>query len=531
MDTAGFIQKTFSLCQHQHEVINPYTLETVLVPCGVCPACRFNKSVVAQNKVHAQTLVSKYCYFVTLTYATHYIPRYVYETTELDEDRIIVRCNPIDRNPLYRTYVYCGKKHRHLVKGLAGPIEPFTFTCRKEYFSAFVDKADLSFNNKYPSFKGQIAYLDHQDLSLFMKRLRRRISQLGQNEKIHTYIVGEYGPNTFRPHFHLLLFFDADKTAENIIRIARSCWKFGRVDISQSRGYSEDYVSAYVNSFTSLPLHLQEIRAIRPFSRFSNKFGYAFFRNEIEQARKGDFDAFVNGKSLPYNGFNTTIFPWRSIVDSCFFRPALRRHSSVHELTEILRHVRNLARRPAFLDLTPYQIPKVLYDYIGKKLSPSEAVEFIHNDTPLHRIFSFLKIDWERVISGFEDDVTSFYSRLYGLLRQSQLFLSALGYNLRSTRVNYLIVRDAIQNSINFYDTRERESLRHLFEDSQAFESDWSDIFWNRKEERINEFRESELGSLCASRLAREVHNRIKHREVNDANEIFTNKSFYGSEI
>lgn len=531
MDTSEFIQKTFSLCQHQREVINPYTSETVLVPCGVCPACRFNKSVVAQNRVHAQTLSSKYCYFITLTYATRFIPRYVYKVSELDEDRVTVYCNPVDRNPLYRTYVYCGKKHRHLVKGLSKPIEPFDFTCRREYFSAFINKADLSLNNKYPSYRGQIAYLDHADLSLFMKRLRKRISQLGEYEKIHTYIVGEYGPRTFRPHFHLLLFFDADRTAENIIRIARSCWRFGRVDISQSRGYSEDYVSSYLNSFTSLPLHLQEIRSIRPFSRFSNKFGYAFFRNEIEQAKKGDFSAFVNGKSLPYNGRNTIVFPWRSIIDTCFFRPALRRGSTVYELTEILRHVRNLCRRPAFLDLTPFQIPKVLYKYIGEHLAPSDAVKFVQNDLPLHRIFSFLKIDWERVISGFEDDVVSFHSRLYGLLRQSQLFLSSLGYNLRSTRVNCMVIFNAVQNSINFYDYRERESLRRLFEASQAFESDWSDIFWNRKEERIKEFRESELGSLCSSRLSREVYNRVKHREINDANEIFTNKSFYGSKV
>lgn len=94
-----------------------------------------------------------------------------------------------------------------------------------------------------------------------------------------------------------------------------------------------------------------------------------------------------------------------------------------------------------------------------------------------------------------------------------------------------MVIFNAVQNSINFYDYRERESLRRLFEASQAFESDWSDIFWNRKEERIKEFRESELGSLCSSRLSREVYNRVKHREINDANEIFTNKSFYGSKV
>ena len=41
--------------------------------------------------------------------------------------------------------------------------------------------------------------------------------------------------------------------------------------------------------------------------------------------------------------------------------------------------------------------------------------------------------------------------------------------------------------SIDFYNERERQSLHNLFQDAQAFESDWSDIFWNRKEERIRQ--------------------------------------------
>lgn len=57
-----------------------------MVPCGTCPACRFNKSILSQNKVHAQSLASRYVYFVTLTYAQRYIPYYEYEIEALDAD-------------------------------------------------------------------------------------------------------------------------------------------------------------------------------------------------------------------------------------------------------------------------------------------------------------------------------------------------------------------------------------------------------------------------------------------------------------
>ena len=69
MNQQEFIQKVFSMCQHQIQTKNPYTGELIMVPCGTCPACRFNKSILSQNKVHAQSLVSRHVYFITLTYA------------------------------------------------------------------------------------------------------------------------------------------------------------------------------------------------------------------------------------------------------------------------------------------------------------------------------------------------------------------------------------------------------------------------------------------------------------------------------
>ena len=392
MDTQEFIQKTFSLCQHQVETINPYTGDTILVPCGVCPACRYNKSIISQNKVHAQSLSSKYCYFLTLSYATRYIPRYRFTIKEVDTDNIIVSCLPVDRNPVYRTIVFHGKKREHLVKGLSKPIEPFEISCRKEYWLLYYEKANLSLNGKYPAYADQIPYLDHADLSLFMKRLRKRISQLGIHEQIHSYIVGEYGPKSFRPHFHLLLFFDSEKIAKNIIRFANSSWRFGRIDISASRGNAQDYCSGYLNSFSKLPLHLQEIRPIRPFSRFSNKFGYAFFRSSFEKAQKGDFSELLNGKSLPYNGFNTVIFPWRSVIDTCLYRPALRRRSSVDELVQVLSNAQTVARTLC-KGLTPYQMPKAIDDWLHEVTSIRGMNQRYVMFEPLYYLCQFLRID------------------------------------------------------------------------------------------------------------------------------------------
>lgn len=62
-------------------------------------------------------------------------------------------------------------------------------------------------------------------------------------------------------------------------------------------------------------------------------------------------------------------------------------------------------------------------------------------------------------------------------LRQSELFLNGMGYTLLSTRVEYSLIKKSLENSVKFYDERERKNLKDLFLDSEAFESDWSDIF------------------------------------------------------
>ena len=42
----------------------------------VCDACKVSKSVIAENSIYDQKYVSKYCYFVILTYKNYFIPYY-----------------------------------------------------------------------------------------------------------------------------------------------------------------------------------------------------------------------------------------------------------------------------------------------------------------------------------------------------------------------------------------------------------------------------------------------------------------------
>ena len=85
-----------------------------------------------------------------------------------------------------------------------------------------------------------------------IKRLRRHLDQY-TNEKISFYAVGEYGPVHFRPHFHILLFFNSQEIVDVLRECHNKSWKFGRSDIQCSNGGCASYVASYVNSLASAP--------------------------------------------------------------------------------------------------------------------------------------------------------------------------------------------------------------------------------------------------------------------------------------
>ena len=97
-----------------------------------------------------------------------------------------------------------------------------------------------------------IPFLNYVDVQNYIKRLRKHLSRY-TDEKISFYAVGEYGPVHFRPHFHLLLFFNSKKIADVLRECHSKSWKLGRSDIQRSNGGCSSYVASYVNSLASAP--------------------------------------------------------------------------------------------------------------------------------------------------------------------------------------------------------------------------------------------------------------------------------------
>ena len=250
--------------------------------CGKCEACLTRLASARSIKVGVQASLSKHVMFLTLTYDTYHVPKCKIYYNGDKSYRLVVK-------PRVKDYFYETRKDgsKHL-KGLSYDDDfVVDFKADESYIDDFRKQASLNIDGKYPSLNDCYGYLSRKDCQLFLKRFRKQIRTF-TDEKIHSYVVGEYSPKHFRPHFHFLFFFNSDTLASNFGQIVHSCWKFGRVDWSASRGDAESYVAGYVNSFSCLPYHLGSSTKIAPFGRFSNYFAEGCF-DDARQALRDSF--------------------------------------------------------------------------------------------------------------------------------------------------------------------------------------------------------------------------------------------------
>lgn len=529
------------MCTHGSVVRNPHTGQSVYVPCGVCDACMYVRSLQNSLYCSSQEKSSKYCYFITLTYSARYVPFYTitrvadsYEEqasddgTKLDTDLYSIDISP--RLPLYRSIKSYGTTLRFPVKGLCMNDEHQEFVrLTRQYYEDFSSQSDLSCGGKYPDMVGKYPYLCRGDVQLFMKRLRYYAKKkLGYYETIHSYIVGEYGPKTFRPHFHLLLFFESEELAANLLYFVRRSWRFGRVDCSASRGDATSYVANYTNGFSRVPYHIRNSRKLRPFARFSNGFARSVSEYFIQEGIQGNFAPFIDGLGVNYHGRLLNLRPRRSHLYSCFYYFAGDFRRSRFELSQVVNNVRNVLNRPAYRKLSLYAVPREMYKYYYSK--PSE----FHADDGLPRceqdfvfldLMYFLKLDPYGFLidADFEE---SFCSRWYNLFRYTQKFLLTYNLSVYDRYMDYSKLYYALDNSLSFYCFRDARSLNDAYRFLEENGSDEFSFIITPSPQNLSRYRDSVIAPAADALCDDLVNTAVKHREINDLNIKFVQ---YGS--
>lgn len=119
-------------------------------------------------------------------------------------------------------------------------------------------------------------YVSKRDVQTFFKRLRKRLG----NVKIKYFLVSEYGPRTFRPHYHAIIFNLPYSSTDSVLSCAKcrkvleEVWANGGVKVDQVTDGRISYVTKYVCSITDLPPYL-----VKPFRLMSRRpaIGFSYF--------------------------------------------------------------------------------------------------------------------------------------------------------------------------------------------------------------------------------------------------------------
>lgn len=561
MITKELQNKLVTRCQHPRTVVNKYTHEPVVVSCGHCPSCILRRSAVQTNLLTTYSAQFRYVYFVTLTYAPCFLPTLEVSVIETCTDDIAdVPCVPnIDDldagDPNTYLFGFCSVPRSASIKLKSSTVER-TFKDPEIRFSYPMKPKDLlsilgKINHNIPN---RIPYVCNRDLDLFLKRLRSYYP----DEKLRYYAVSEYGPTSFRPHWHLLLFSDSERFSETVCENVSKAWSYGRCDASLSRGFAAPYVASYVNSFVALPdFYTQMPKVVRPKSFHSIGFTESnLFPRKVRIAEIDEVtDKCLNGVRVERDGYFRTVKPsWPYLLRLFprFSDPIRKSPSSIYQLLSAAFTAPERVIRSGCADIgcdpfgeRPKQgvlsFCKQYLNYVDNYGKSNEYRNFLSPQANLPHS-DVLILSECRLYDGVDLDTTHRVSRLYrfflGISKFirtystdgcSELFWSSgtPGGELFCRERFLRIISEKIVNFWNRYEYNRLVDFYQTLEDSNDkdlvdFEIRNYSFRYNRTvRDKEKPYHELPLVRRLAAASLMKCRDKVKHKKVNDSFGVF----------
>lgn len=192
---ARFSQLNGKQLKYEDLMYNP---KIMLIPCGQCIGCRIRQREdwTTRIELEARDYPKNEVWFITLTYDDDHVPGMIIKTGEI-----------------MRKVQYTWKP-----------------------------------GEKRPS---SVQILLYEDIQKFLKRLRK-----AYKGKLRYFVAGEYGEQTARPHYHMILYGWKPTDLENLYKIHHNgyynskwladLWEMGQIQIAQAVPETYRYVAGYV---------------------------------------------------------------------------------------------------------------------------------------------------------------------------------------------------------------------------------------------------------------------------------------------
>jgi len=250
----------FTNCEHPRLIRNRYSGEFLYVSCGTCAVCRNRKSAILQQRLTSEIEQHLYNFFFTLTYDDEFLPTAHFHVYH--DCIAVLGVNRVKYNA-DRTYQSYYEEDFDYV---SVPIEE-------------VSDNEIDWLKRTSSHRHGI--VNRHDVICFIKRLNiyfRRKYGILQNA-FRFFVASEYGPSTFRPHYHGVLSTDQALVAKNLYAAICACWKNGYIDFSAINSSSKclSYITKYVSSDSCYP-KIFGTKISKPFVLYSRSpsLGFVF---------------------------------------------------------------------------------------------------------------------------------------------------------------------------------------------------------------------------------------------------------------
>lgn len=292
---------------------DPYTVSSskglVQVPCGKCVQC-------LQKKVSATTLLldleSQRCAYVemiNLTYNDECLPYIDFNDDSLasfspDEPMEVFPVKfgssrkVLKYNPRTKSYYYVKENISDF-----GTVAPSDWSRFLAKYNARVDEYYMRFPDRkrgISRLKNHVPILYAPDLKKYLYRLRQYLKK-NYGIQVRFFAVGEYGSNSLRPHWHILLFHDSKQLHEsfgNVVDLVghtpknpRQCcrefylrplWLFGTTTTKRTDKHCSSYIAGYFNQRGSNTPLVKDF----PSKTFHSQF---LGVGKISESQKADF--------------------------------------------------------------------------------------------------------------------------------------------------------------------------------------------------------------------------------------------------
>lgn len=457
---------------------------SIYVACHKCIQCQLTRKSIDTLAIDLESQYnSKYQDFLTLTYDDDNLPYLDFNYLTCGSSDVGNFLSPVsvlnsysfdynEKNQMSCVPIRFGNRKKRMFNPKTGKYslvidKYYQKAFYSPYYSTFSVKDVILYNEridkyfeKYPNRSrgirkvGIVPILWKEDLQRFLDRLRSYFKRLfGEKARFRYFAVGEYGTNSLRPHWHILLFHSSDSihgvikdcSDNNYNEDLSKVWLYGNLYSETTDGRISDYLSGYVNCHTNFP----EILSPYPQKKYKSIFfgevrSLPFIASCLKEkrfrelstvsvvSRKGvksdisvssslisrlfprfsgydskDFKAIYNNLSSAYSVLQATDI---NIYDDCQLHDFLlyminNKFTGVSRLSVALRTLQTYCLDVAYPAYCRDNTLNPLYSilYAARKLYKLSVLFRIHPFTYIRTVCEYVSwLDYQRLISHFE---------------------------------------------------------------------------------------------------------------------------------